>query len=106
MNPIQSKIVEILSEGCEKYDHPEFHISKITDGYQIKYGQEYTPPKLNFDVLIKLSELFGTQDINVDNYSVSGCETCDYGSDYGHEIAIKHLTKNEEMLSHLVGKTF
>ncbi len=63
---------------------------------EITYGQMYDSPTLNFDNLLGLSELFGTPKIDVDNYSSGGCETCDWGSNYGHTIQILNITKNYE----------
>lgn len=69
----------------------EFEITSLSKGknsFQIKYGQMYDRPELNLNKLIELSKLFGTTEIDVDDYSQSGCDTCDYGSDYGHEIQV------------------
>jgi len=60
----------------------------------IEYTREYDAPPLNFETLHKISELFGTKEIHVDTISQSGCETCDYGSSYGHRIIIGNPTKN------------
>ena len=54
----------------------------------------YGAPTLSFGKLKKLSDLFGTDKIDVDNYGEKGCETCDYGSSYGHTIQVSDLTKN------------
>jgi hypothetical protein len=51
-----------------------------------------------------LSELFGTDNIDVDDYAYGGCDTCDYGSNYGHEIAIREATKNVEEFKRLKNK--
>ena len=71
------------------------------NGFQITYGAMYDRPELNFDVLMKLSELFGTNKIDVDQYGIGGCETCDYGSDYGHEIVVLEPTKVLWLISQL-----
>lgn len=60
--------------------------------YEIVYGNMYSSPQLSFAKLVKLSELFGTQKIDVDDYAVAGCESCDFGSDYGHSIQIYEPT--------------
>ena len=46
----------------------------------VKRMYEYVP--VDFQILSTLSNIFNTQNINVDNYSTSGCETCDWGSSY------------------------
>jgi uncharacterized protein (TIGR02996 family) len=71
---------------------------------EIKYGEMYTAPALTFDALSQLSELFGTTQIDVDDYSQGGCETCDWGSDYGHTIQIYDPTRNADELRGLIGK--
>lgn len=48
-----------------------------------------SPIKLNLATLKRLSEFFGTDNIdNYDDISHSGCETCDYGSSYGVAIRV------------------
>ena len=59
----------------------------------ITIGNQYEAPQVTFANLLKLSEYFGTTVIDVDDYANSGCETCDYGSDYGHDITIKNPTR-------------
>lgn len=56
----------------------------------------YEAPEINFSFLMELSETFGTREIDVDNYSTNneGCETCDYGSCYGHTVQVLNPTRN------------
>ena len=61
---------------------------------QLRVTKMYEGPGLGADELMKLCELFGTKQINVDGYNVSGCESCDYGSAYGHTLEITGATKN------------
>lgn len=60
----------------------------------IEWGQMYGHPNLSFKIMKALSELFGTDDITSEMYSLEGCDTCDYGSHYGHNITIKNVTRN------------
>lgn len=87
-------------------DIQTFEVTKTKDYYQIEYGLMYEAPVLNLTHLFKLSEIFGTQKIDVDHYSKGGCETCDYGSDYGHTIQIYDATKNVEELDKLIGRSY
>lgn len=96
---LKEQILEILDDG-------DCTVSKIDNGYMIKYGRMYDAPPLDFEKMIALSELFGTKKINFDDYAISGCETCDYYSDYGHEIYIYELGKNVEEMEKLVGQSF
>ena len=61
---------------------------------RIKIGKMYESPNLSFAKLLEISKIFGTTNIDVDSYNMSGCESCDYGSDYGHNIDIRDATKN------------
>lgn len=97
----QIKEILVISRSTA---NPYCKISKISGGYEIAYGMMYEAPQLSFSQLMGLSKLFGTHDINVDNYNSSGCDTCDYGSDYGHTIQITNVTENESELDRLVGQ--
>lgn len=79
-------------------------IRKIDNGYEINFGAEYESPNLSFAKLMKLAELFGTTNIDVDDYAQGGCETCDFGSCYGHDIQVREPTKLIKELDELVGK--
>lgn len=81
--------------------YSKMSLTKNQTGYELEYGRMYEAPTLNFNTLIRLSEVLGTEDINVDNYSNSGCESCDWGSDYGHKIQITNPTKQLEELEQL-----
>lgn len=50
----------------------------------------YEPPGLTFAQLKRLSEFFETENINDDDkFSHGGCDTCDYGSEYGFTLTIR-----------------
>lgn len=83
----------ILLESGENR-HTDVVISKLMDGFEIDYSRMYSAPGLSFEKLKKLSEYFGTEKIDVDDYGQSGCETCDWGSEYGHRIQVYKPTKN------------
>lgn len=99
---LRDKLLKILGNG----DKLEVSVvNRINgSGFQLKYGQMYEKPGLTFDTLFRLAELFGTRDIDVDDYAIGGCDTCDYGSNYGHEIQILNPTKWIEELKACVGK--
>lgn len=59
----------------DRYNHPEIKLRKIEKGFEIDYSQMYDAPTLSFAILKKLSDFFGTDEIDVDNYSHGGCET-------------------------------
>jgi hypothetical protein len=70
--------------------------------FELLYACEYESPELSFKHLENLSKTFGTTNIDVDNYTQSGCDTCDYGSSYGNTIQLRDVTVNEGILSALV----
>lgn len=59
------------------------------DEVTIRVGQMYEPPPLNLGILLDLAEFFGTKNIDDDRFSHGGCETCDYGSEYGFTLRIR-----------------
>lgn len=61
---------------------------------------EYGGPDINVEFLLELCDIFGTKKVDVDKDSISsnGCETCDYGSAYGHTFIIKEATKGLDIL--------
>ncbi len=82
----------------------KMEVTEIRSGFQICYSDMYEAPSLGFAKLQALSQIFGTNEIDVDNWSTSGCDTCDYGSCYAHDIQIYNPTKNAVEMKLLVGK--
>ncbi len=100
---MKDKLKEILLPN-DYYSDPYIQVTEIKNGFELKVGAQYHSPEINFKTLFQLSELFGTQDIDVDDYANSGCESCDWGSDYGHTIQIRFPTKLTEELKSLIGE--
>lgn len=73
-------------------------IYKYSQGLEIRVYRMYDwyPIPFNYNVSEKISKLLGTRNFEVDKFSRTGCETCDYGSSYGHEFFVlyKDLTDN------------
>ena len=59
------------------------------------FPRELTPVEAR-----NLLDYFGATDItrNYESINWDGCETCDYGSEYGHDVRIVHPTKNVHLL--------
>lgn len=74
-------------------------IARTCRGYEITVGAMYAAPPLAFAQLKALSEMFGTEWIDANGYAESGCETCDYGSDYGHVIELRDVTRRLDELA-------
>ena len=108
-----AKLNEIARDVCEaimlgrgdRYEKPTINASNIERrgevGIEIAVRQMYDPVEINFDKLKKLSDIFGTDKIDVDDYAAGGCETCDYGSSYGHDIQVIAPTLCTELLDYL-----
>ncbi len=100
---LSDRLAEILTG--EELDNAYLKVGKIPNGFKLNYGCMYNHPVVNVAGLMDLVELFGTKEICIENYcNGSGCETCGYYSDYGHEIDIKNPTKNIVEMQELVGK--
>lgn len=56
---------------------------------RLTIGQMYEPPGLNLDKLLQLADFFGTKNIDDERFANGGCESCDYGSDYGFTLVVK-----------------
>lgn len=79
-----NKISEILNKG------DNLSIKNSNDDILIEYSSMYSTPEVDLAALIELSTLFQTKKIQLNPcINQPGCETCDYGSDYGHEIYIR-----------------
>lgn len=56
---------------------------------EISVSDMYSAPGVTFSNLMQLAEKFGTKQIDIDKcISSEGCETCDYGSQYGFVIEV------------------
>lgn len=89
------QLVTILSATAERGISVE--AQPFADCVEIKMGSMYEAPALSFAALAAVAELFGTNEITVDGYHSGGCETCDWGSNYGHEITVRNPTRNADM---------
>jgi len=72
------------------YDNFEIILNSVKNGYDLEVTRMYEYVDFSFDILMKLSELFGTKNINVEHFSESGCETCDFGSRYEITFNIRY----------------
>lgn len=73
-----------------KYTEPDKTVIKETStGWRVELERMYGYATLSFARLSKISEFFGTKNINEDRRSQDGCETCDYGSSYTINLTIE-----------------
>jgi len=70
---------------------PEVHVYQDRDRRYVSVEVEHdNSMTLTLKDLIKISEFFGTTNINEETqYSSGGCDTCDYGSVYTLRFVIK-----------------
>lgn len=96
-NRIRIEFLEVNLETSSSASQarPGIGWKEIDGGIELDYGQMYECPPLSFDTLKQLGEFFGTEDINVDEYNMAGCDTCDFGSHYAHQIQVRSITKND-----------
>ncbi len=82
--------------GEPVYSEPsEFRLSPDARTLIVEYEASYNRPSITFAFLESLSEAFKTKHINLENgHSLSGCETCDYGSSYAVEITLRNIGIN------------
>ena len=86
-NEIEERVKEIWSDP---YGDPEFEITINSEDVQIKIWDEYESPSLNLEKLMALADFFGTKNINDDErFAERGCDTCDYGSEYGFVLTVR-----------------
>ncbi len=74
----------------------------------IECGQMYDPPpEITPEQGKALQELFGCSDVRLNHsaFAQSGCESCDWGSRYGHEISIVGATKNLNLRAYYTAHT-
>ena len=88
---LQQQLKDLL--GGEDFEF-SYYVNRGVLTFVIKHSAMYEAPTLMFATLKKVSEIFGTEEIDVDDFANQGCETYDYGSEYGHEIKIMNPTNN------------
>lgn len=71
-------------------DVEKLEVSVCPQRAEITVSNTYSAPGLSFSHLKKLSEFFDTDNINDDaRFNHGGCDTCDYGSEYGFTLTIR-----------------
>lgn len=91
------KFLKQLWAGIGGYGEPDFRVRHETGCYKLDIVRMYEAPGLTFSQLKAIAEFFGTENINDDaRFSRGGCETCDYGSEYGFTLTIRPDNRTEE----------
>lgn len=68
-------------------------VRKDGNKFYFKINRMYNAPALSVAHIMDMVNLFGTKKIDINNYGSSGCETCDYGSQYGYNITVENPTR-------------
>lgn len=58
------------------------------DKIEFTFRNEYDKLDMNTEILFKMIQFFNTDQIDFDDNDSGGCETCDWGSRYGHDFTI------------------
>lgn len=88
------EILRLVNEQWStKFDHERITASvemNTPSRIRVRVHRMYSPPGLTFAQLEGLAAAFGTKNIDAgDTFADGGCETCDYGSEYGFVLDIR-----------------
>lgn len=90
-----SQEIESYIEGLsESYDDPTIKVSFADKTCTIHISKMYRGlgKMISFKALSHLSELLGTDEIDLDNENYrGGCESCDWGSEHSVDIVCKNI---------------
>lgn len=88
MQELEKKIKALFST----FDDPDVSVREDGEYIHIIVSNMYEPPRfktpLSFiEGMMEIAKLCGKTELTIDyEISHSGCETCDYGSEYGYEF--------------------
>jgi hypothetical protein len=90
LEKLQEQVRAVFNTGKE-YQWEDFECEAIQSGDQITVtvSKMYDHLPLTFIMLRQLSEIFGTMEFDVNEWSHGGCGTCEYGSRFAHEFSYK-----------------
>jgi hypothetical protein len=89
INLIKDIFLQALDNKYKDYNDIDVAIDIYDKSYKIDVSQMYEYLPMDFSIMLKLKDLFQTENFNINQWSASGCETCDYGSMYTHSIKVK-----------------
>lgn len=96
INHSKEAIEAFFKELYKEEYNPTFHVYIGKNDVRVRVDQSYNYVELDFAVLKKISDFFGTLGVNTDMDYESGCETCDYGSSYSVEFIIYPYENNSK----------
>jgi hypothetical protein len=96
---IEQKVREIWQTGRNSWDKLNININQGRDCYFIQISKMYESPGVTFKQLNELAKFFDTLNVETESeFSHGGCETCDYGSQYGFILKISEGDKFKELI--------
>lgn len=90
----QSNLKKMLNKHfpANKYSNSlaeTFRVDKEAEFWNITHADAYASPTFNAEALVNFCKELGTFDVhNTEDINNSGCETCDWGSEYGFALSI------------------
>lgn len=85
---IKAKLQELWPEA--DFRDTEWKVDRGPDRIAITISQMYESPGLDFKKLHALAQFFDTMNVETESeFAHGGCETCDYGSEYGFTLWIR-----------------
>ena len=92
----RQQVIDVLTDGGDEFKRNEIDgalcFKPLGDKQNIELVAEAMydhPIEVSFGLLKNLSNLFRTDHLDVDDWSQSGCESCDWGSNYGHSFQLR-----------------
>jgi hypothetical protein len=95
MSTLHDELLALWADDMGCVEHTKWEPVRVGDDgvLTLKLHRMYESPALSAEKLMAMCDMFGTRKIEVDGYAQGGCESCDYGSQYGHEIEVRGPTK-------------
>lgn len=78
----KEEITTFFKELFKEERETEIETIFSTDELRVTVSQMYNFVEVDFKKMKAIGEFFETENLNVENDSYPGCETCDYGSSY------------------------
>jgi len=84
---LKTKVEKVFD--AEQYNHQVVTVQLWDGSVTVEVTRMYEYVPFDFKKLKELSEVFGTEEFNVDGWHAHGCETCDWGSKYTKTFTFK-----------------
>lgn len=83
------KTVIVSNPDNDDWREIDVNVRRSGGRVDLSIAQMYERPKLRFEDINKLAEFFDTLNIETGSeFGSGGCETCDWGSEYGFELYV------------------